>query len=60
MSLISQRVFLAATEAGGSSSTARRRRLVVEEDINGVTIVNFVDKKILDEASIQQIGEELF
>jgi anti-anti-sigma factor len=38
----------------------RRRRLVVEEDINGVTIVNFVDKKILDEANIQQLGEELF
>jgi anti-sigma B factor antagonist len=32
----------------------------VEEDINGVTIVNFVDKKILDEANIQQLGEELF
>ncbi len=37
----------------------RRRRLVVEEDINGVTIVNFVDKKILDEQNIQQLGEEL-
>lgn len=42
------------------SQVGRRRRLVVEEDINGVTIVNFVDKKILDEANIQQLGEELF
>ena len=43
-----------------SQVSGRRRRLVVEEDINGVTIVNFVDKKILDEANIQQLGEELF
>ena len=42
------------------SQGGRRRRLVVEEDINGVSIVNFVDKKILDEANIQQLGEELF
>ncbi len=42
------------------SQVGRRRRLVVEEDINGVSIVNFVDKKILDEANIQQLGEELF
>ena len=38
----------------------RRRRLVVEEDLKGVTIVNFADKKILDEANIQQMGEEMF
>ncbi len=43
-----------------SHVSGRRRRLVVEEDINGVTIVNFVDNKILDEANIQQLGEELF
>src|SRR2546425_1568951 len=41
------------------SQGGRRRRLVVEE-VNGVSIVNFVDKKILDEANIQQLGEELF
>jgi anti-sigma B factor antagonist len=41
------------------SQGGRRRRLVVEEDINGVNIVSFVDRKILDEAVIQQLGEEL-
>jgi anti-sigma B factor antagonist len=41
------------------SHVGRRRRLVYE-DVNGVSIVNFVDKKILDEANIQQLGEELF
>ena len=37
----------------------RRRRLEVE-DIGDVTVVNFVDKKILDEPAIQVIGEQLF
>ena len=37
----------------------RRRRLEVEE-IGEVTVVNFVDKKILDEQNIQKIGEDLF
>src|SRR4051812_43983094 len=37
----------------------RRRRLEVE-DIGDVTVVNFVDKKILDEQNIQVIGEQLF
>ena len=37
----------------------RRRRLEVE-DIGDVTVVNFVDKKILDEQNIQIIGEQLF
>lgn len=41
------------------SSQARRRRLEVE-DIGNVTVVNFVDKKILDEQNIQIIGEQLF
>ncbi len=41
------------------SSQARRRRLEVE-DIGDVTVVNFVDKKILDEQNIQIIGEQLF
>jgi len=42
------------SQAGG-----RHRRLHVEEDVNGVTIVSFADRKILDEAVIQQLGEEL-
>jgi anti-sigma B factor antagonist len=37
----------------------RRRRLEVE-DIGDVTVVNFVDRKILDEQNIQIIGEQLF
>lgn len=41
------------------SSPARRRRLEVEE-IGDVTVVNFVDRKILDEQNIQIIGEQLF
>src|SRR6059058_5967028 len=41
------------------SSPTRRRRLEVEE-IGDVTVVNFVDRKILDEQNIQIIGEQLF
>jgi anti-sigma B factor antagonist len=41
------------------SSQPRRRRLEVEH-IGDVTIVNFVDRKILDEQNIQIIGEQLF
>lgn len=41
------------------SSQPRRRRLEVE-DIGEVTVVNFVDRKILDEQNIQKIGEDLF
>src|ERR671923_1144530 len=41
------------------SSQPRRRRLEVE-DIGDVTVVNFVDKKILDEQNIQIIGDQLF
>src|SRR5215470_7102310 len=37
----------------------RRKRLEVE-DIGDITVVNFVDKKILDEQNIQIIGEQLF
>jgi len=41
------------------STQPRRRRLEVED--NGeVTVVNFIDKKILDEQNIQKIGEDLF
>lgn len=35
------------------------RRLDLEE-IGGVTVARFVDRKILDEGNIQQIGNELF
>ena len=41
------------------SSQPRRRRLEVEQ-IGDVSVVNFVDKKILDEQNIQVIGEQLF
>ncbi len=41
------------------SSQPRRRRLEVE-NIGDVTVVNFLDKKILDEQNIQIIGEQLF
>src|SRR3974377_263316 len=37
----------------------RHKRLEVE-DIGDITVVNFVDKKILDEQNIQIIGEQLF
>ena len=42
-----------------TGSQPRRRRLEVE-DIGEVTVVNFTDKKILDEQNIQIIGEQLF
>ena len=42
-----------------ASQPPRRRRLEVE-DIGDVAVVNFVDKKILDEQNIQVIGEQLF
>ena len=29
-------------------------------DVGGVTVVHFVDRKILDEANIQELGQELF
>lgn len=38
---------------------AVHRRLEVSE-VGDVTIVKFVDRKILDEASIQELGQELF
>jgi anti-sigma B factor antagonist len=41
------------------SSQPRRRRLEVVP-IGDVTVVNFVDRKILDEQNIQIIGEQLF
>ncbi len=41
------------------STQPRRQRLEVE-DIGDITVVNFIDKKILDEQNIQIIGEQLF
>ncbi len=41
------------------STPPRRRRLEVE-DSGEITIVNFIDRKILDEQNIQKIGEDLF
>jgi anti-sigma B factor antagonist len=37
----------------------QKRRLELEE-VGDVTVVSFVDKKILDEQNIQAIGEQLF
>src|SRR6516165_11099249 len=42
-----------------SAQPPRRRRLEVE-DIGDITVVNFTDRKILDEQNIQIIGEQLF
>ena len=38
---------------------AGQRRLEVSE-VGDVTVVRFVDRKILDEANIQELGQELF
>ena len=38
---------------------AGTRRIEVEE-VNGVTVARFTDKKILDESNIQLIGNQLF
>ena len=40
-------------------TTPRRRRLEVEQ-VGNVTVVTFVDKKILDEQNVQMMGDELF
>lgn len=37
----------------------RRQRITVE-DVGDVAVVQFVDKKILDEQNIQMIGDDLF
>lgn len=41
------------------SDTPRRQRITVE-DIGDISVVQFVDKKILEEQSIQLIGDDLF
>jgi anti-sigma B factor antagonist len=40
------------------ASQSKKQRLVVD-DIGDVTVVNFVDKKILDEQNISMIGDDL-
>ena len=40
-------------------SQAKKRRIEVEE-VEDVSIVEFVDKRILDEQNIQLIGDQLF
>ena len=40
-------------------SVLSRRRLEVEM-VGDVTVVNFLDRRILDEQSVQAIGEQLF
>jgi anti-sigma B factor antagonist len=35
------------------------RRITVNDDGSGVSVVRFVDKKIVDSGSIEQLGEEL-
>ena len=39
--------------------SAPRRRRITFEDIGDVTVVQFLDKKIVDEAVIQTIGDDL-
>ena len=43
-----------------SSQPAPRRRRLEVEDVGDIAVVNFVDKKILDEQNIQMIGDDLF
>ena len=40
--------------------SAPRRTRITFEDIGDVTVVHFIDKKILDEQNIQMIGDDLF
>lgn len=41
-------------------STPQKRRCLEVEDYGDITVVNFIDRKILDEQNIQRIGENLF
>ena len=36
------------------------RRRIQANDVGGVTVVTFLDRKILDAANIQELGDELF
>jgi anti-sigma B factor antagonist len=50
---------LSCRERLGRSSMATQRRLDVNE-VGDVTVVRFKDRRILDETSIQELGQELF
>jgi anti-sigma B factor antagonist len=57
---VTRATFVAShSETRGMSQQPRRRRLEVE-DSGDVSVVHFVDKKILDEQNIQMIGDDLF
>jgi anti-sigma B factor antagonist len=51
--------YLSPSPQRTSQMTQANRRLDIEE-VNGVTIARFTDKKILDESNIQIIGNQLF
>jgi anti-sigma B factor antagonist len=54
--------FVAAAKAGGALRSyfmPVHRRLEISE-VGTVTVVRFVDRKILDAANIQELGDELF
>ena len=36
------------------------QRRIQTSSVNGITVVTFVDRKILDAANIQELGDELF
>jgi anti-sigma B factor antagonist len=46
-------------DSEGRARTMSTRKIDVEE-VNGVTVAKFTDKKILDESNIQIIGNQLF
>ena len=39
---------------------AKEHKRLEVKDVDGATVVSFVDRKILDETNIQEIGKELF
>jgi anti-sigma B factor antagonist len=41
-------------------SDAPRRQRIMVEDVGDIAVVQFADKKILDEQNIQMIGDDLF
>jgi len=50
---------IAVSRTGGSVAMTVHRRIQTSE-VRGVTVVSFVDHKILDAANIQELGDELF
>jgi anti-sigma B factor antagonist len=43
----------------GTSGTAAAQVTIDIESVNGVTVVAFLDRKILDQAAIQKLGDDL-